>query len=351
MKILIPLAVDFGPHGGFRVISELANNWIRQGHQVDFLVYCKFKKPYFPTQARILFYNSFGTIVESDSKDFLFLGPLQLQYALKKALTKIDADVILATQCFSAEPVAKSLSRAKKYYYIQAYEPEYYVGGLKNWLFRKISERSYLQNLIHIVNSPMYYNYREIKAEKCVFPGLDLEIFSPKHSQFLNKKLILGTIGRVEAIKGTSDILESFSYLRNLYGDQMELHIAFGKEEWGDLPGVKFLKPENDGQLAEYYRSIDIYICAGKYQLDAVHYPVIEAMACKTPVLSTGYYPADETTAYMLDVNNSQSISKKVIEVLNNINAAKMKSENALEKIYQFDWRIVSRQMIKYFEE
>ena len=37
MKIIIPLVGSFSKEGGWRVLSELANAWIRMGHEVVFL--------------------------------------------------------------------------------------------------------------------------------------------------------------------------------------------------------------------------------------------------------------------------------------------------------------------------
>lgn len=355
MKILIPLPVNFGPQGGYRVLSELANNWMRMGHEVEFLVYQHFAKPYFPTKAKMIKYDGIGNLVEGEDnkKDFKFLGTFQLRWAMRKALDQLSADIVLATQCMSASPVWKSKIQAKKFYYIQAYEPEFYKGKtLKDFIFKKISIKSYNYPLKKIVNAEMYSDYKEIKTDKVVYPGLDLNNFHSKEDKFAEKsKYIIGTIGRLEKIKGTQYILEAFKTLREKYNQQIELHIAFGDDKWENYDGIKVLRPENDAELANYYRAIDIYICAGTVQLEAVHYPVIESMSCKTVLITTGYFPANEENSYLVKPKDKVAIVKAVEKIIKNPEVAEMKTQNALKEVKQFDWSTVSAKMITYFNE
>lgn len=355
MKIIIPLVVNFGSQGGYRVLSQLANNWMKMGHEVNFLVYKDFTKPYFPTQASMIKYNEFGDIVDiTEVKNNLkILGTLQLRWAMRKALDVLEADVVLATQCFTAGPVWKSKINAKKFYYIQAYEPEFYSGKkLKDFIYKNLAKNSYNYPLKKIVNSEMYFDYKEIKTNRVVYPGLDFNVFYPKTDALVKKsKYIIGTIGRLEKIKGTQYIIEAFEILRKKYGEQIELHIAFGNSEWSDFDGVKLIKPNNDSELGDYYRSVDIYVCASTFQLQAVHYPVIEAMSCKTVLITTGYYPADENNSYLVKIKDKNPIVDKVEEIIGYPDEAEQKAKNALKDINQFDWINVSQKMITYFNE
>lgn len=355
MKIIIPLACNFGPQGGFRVLSELANNWLKMGHEVEFLVYQNFTKPYFPTKAKMTKYDGLGNLVvnEINKNNFKFLGTLQLRWALRKALNQLTADIVLATQCFTAGPVWNSKIIAKKFYYIQAYEPEFYnENTLKHLIFKCIAKKSYNYPLEKIVNSEMYFDYKEIKSDKVVFPGLDFDIFSPKDQTFEKKsKYVIGTIGRLEKIKGTQYILDAFEILKKKYQNQIELHIAFGDDQWNKYEGVKVLRPKNDAELGTFYRSIDIYICAGNFQLQAVHYPVIESMSCKTTLITTGYYPANENNSYLVKINDAHAISDAVETIIQNPQEAEQKTQNALKEVKQFEWRKISVKMINYFIE
>ena len=58
-KILIPVC-GFGKSGGYRVLSELANNWINKGHEVAFICFYVSDLPYYPVQADIIWLNISG---------------------------------------------------------------------------------------------------------------------------------------------------------------------------------------------------------------------------------------------------------------------------------------------------
>lgn len=355
MRILIPLVSSFGKPGGWRVISELANSWINDGHEVYFLAPDD-TDPYFPTSAEILYYDYSGRIVskeEIQKKRKTFIGPFENRRVLRKAIEAFpkDVDVLLATHNFTALPVSKAKLNTKKFYYIQAYEPEYYEKG-PIWykIYEKTARRSYhLQNLIKIVNADMYKDFKEIKTDKVVYPGINTELFSPSKNKMSSQKLVLGTIGRTEVYKGTSYILEAFRRLRDMYGDKVELHIAFGDADWAKIEGVKMFFPEDDAALADYYRTLDVYLCAGLVQLDAIHYPVLESMATKVPLITTGYYPSHEENCYLVPVKNVDALVSAVEKIITHPEEAHRKAEIAYSKVHEFSWKNISGKMLEYF--
>lgn len=350
MRIIIPLLGGFGKAGGWRVLSQLANFWIKEGSEVIFLAHKSSEDPYFPTIAKIIYYDNNGILDENNQAGYSFpkFGALRLRRSLKKALDKMQGDIVLATHSFTAGPVKRSLIKAKKFYYVQAYEPDfYYKNSLKEKLYKLISRKSYSLGLNTIVNAPMYMNFREIKTDMFVLPGLDLDNFRPLQKKE-NNKIILGTIGRLEEYKGTIYVVEAFKELRNNLGDQIELHMAFGDQSLANEDGIVIVVPKGDEELSKYYNSLDIYICAGTIHFGGVHYPVIESMACKIPVITTGYLPADKSNAWMVPVKNSKAIQDAVHKLLNS------KTNEKIDKAYQdiqiFKWDKVSSKMLEYFK-
>lgn len=351
MKILIPLVGTFSKEGGWRVLSELANYWINLGHEVLFLSHQRYIKPYFPTNAKIIFYNNKGEI--SDKGDLRyplpFGGPFRLRRLLKSALDKLEADVVLATQHFTVDPIKQSSIKAKKFYYVQAYEPEFYhKGPLRYHIYKIIAKNSYKKGLTIIVNSPMYLDYKGIKSDKVIYPGLNLDLFYPNQFKIKRDVFILGSIGRIEVYKGTGYILDAFKILRKELGEKIELHLAFGDKDWENIDGVTVHFPKGDQQLADYYRSLDCYICAQYLQLDAVHYPVIESMACGIPLITTGYYPSNDLNSWKISPQNPEDIVSKVKTVMLNPQEASKKAEIAKKAVYMFNWQDIANKMIVY---
>lgn len=352
MKIIIPILGKFGNSGGFRVLSKLANYWIASGNEVSFLVYVNSEPPYFPTIANILYYNKKGNLVGKDQKDASppLLRMFQMRIAMQNALDNCSADVVLANHCLTALPVKKSIIKAKKFYYVQAYEPEYYYRKtLKDFIFKKISKNSYNLGLDIIVNADMYKNYANLHSTKVVYPGIDLDVFCPKPLKKRNsQKIIIGTIGRLEEYKGTAYVIKAFQLLRHKLGECVELHVAFGDKVMESIDGVKVFFPNGDHNLADYYRSLDIYVCAGTVQLEAIHYPVLESMACKIPVITTGYYPASKNNAEIVPIKNAEAIKQKLLEIISHRDDVKI--NRAFEDVKQFEWKYIANKMLNYFK-
>ncbi|NZA40384.1 hypothetical protein [Eubacterium callanderi] len=75
MKILIPI-LHFSKSGGMRVLTEIANYLIKRNYQVYFVTHVSSDKPYFPTNAKVIYVNSKG-INNKDEKTNLRLGLLR----------------------------------------------------------------------------------------------------------------------------------------------------------------------------------------------------------------------------------------------------------------------------------
>lgn len=360
MKIIIPVSA-FSSAGGFRVLSELANNWLAAGHQVDFLVDDRSIDPYFPTNASIYRFNRKGEISsnsqEKEKTSFDSSGNAYSIYlGMWRALRRIGSryDVILANHSLTTFPIALARTGvAKKFYYVQAYEPEYYAleNGKKARILKWLSTLSYKLPLQQIANSPIYIGYREVQAQHWIPPGIDEEIFYRRPSPPAFGPMqpwTIGVIGRHEPSKGTRYALEAFEELART-DPNVHLKVAFGNlpEGWYH-DRAEVVVPRSDSELAEYYRSVDILMAPGTVQLGACHYPVLEAMACGTPLVTTGYLPANSDNAWIVPIKDSASIVRAVMEIKS---MPSILLQNKLNKaniaISEFSWGNVAKKFIK----
>lgn len=367
MKILIPI-FKFSNSGGSRVLSQFANYWIAQGHEVTFVCLQLSSPPYYPTQAQIMCYDINGHLNSTTSVkispivkclQFLHLGLVAEQRAMQRCITTLGSkyDVILATHALTAWPVHFAKVSSRKFYYIQAYETDYFManGGLINRLLALYCAKTYaLDDLEKIVNAPIYYSYKNLIADKFVACGLDLNSYYPKPLEsitFDKDTIKIGAIGRLQIFKGTSYVLDAFKILRNKLGSKVELHLAFGNIELEDKEnGVFIATPSGDQYLANYYREMDIIIAPGTSQYGAIHYPVIEAMACSTPIITTYYLPANECNAWLVAPHSISSIVDEVSLLINSPELAKKKASLALASIQSFEWNIVASKMLTFFQ-
>jgi glycosyltransferase involved in cell wall biosynthesis len=313
MRILIPI-LGFAPQGGYRVLSELANAWIRRGHDCTFLVPATSGEPYFPTNAQVLRCDSKGRFADSESvrRQTGYDNLMSLFAGLRRIGREYD--LILANHSLTTWPVSLAdCGKARKIYYIQAYEPDYYP-PLRDPIKHLLARGSYFFRLRQIANTAAYQG-RGLRPEAVIPPGINLSIFEPKRldGDFLGKETItLGTIGRTEPYKGTATALAAYRLLRKS-DPRLRMKVGFGNVEPSE--DIEIVPIQSDVQLAAFYRSVDILIVSCRGQHGAPHYPLIEAMASGTSVVHTGYYPGDLTNSWQATDSTIEAVSGALQEL------------------------------------
>ncbi len=342
MKIVIPI-IEFSKAGGYRVLSMLANSWAEFGHDVELIAMDK-SKPYFPLKKEVhITYISANGILSYFRK---LIAHLACNYD--------SYDGIIANHNLTAYCVYFACKRhksySKGYYYVQAYEPDFYKFNIlhfKENVKKVLAYMSYNLPLKKIVNSDLYRNYKNLHSSKVSYPGLDLNNYYSKDISFFNDTIKIGTIGRTEEWKGTADVCKAMELLKQ-EGIPFEFYLAFNDFE--TIPHF-FVKPDGDERLADFYRNMDIVVAVCKGQQGAIHYPIIETMAVGTSVICTDYYPSNKHNTYKVDTASPVQIVDMVKRIINNKFEAIKKREKALEDVQQFDWAFVARKFLAYITE
>jgi glycosyltransferase involved in cell wall biosynthesis len=353
MRILIPV-LGFSASGGYRVLSKLADEWIRLGHQVCFTSFDEYGPVKFETSARVVWFDREGRFVpapEHVARGKIRLPKLILLLTSAIRRLKGEFDVVLANHSYTPYGALLAGAKDKLYYYVQAYEPEFYwleggakgkAGALISWMSYNLIDRSRI-----IVNSPLYLEYKNIRSDAVVPPGIDLRNFCPKEDPG-GIRLIpaIGFISRKEAFKGDRQCIDAYRRLRAM-GIRCRLKIAYGNtrpEELAGLPDVEIVIPGNDAELADYYRSLDILLALATIQLGATHYPVMEAMACGTVVVTTGYAPADQTCALLVGPDDS-AVAAAVARAIDDPDASRALAQRAIARVQDYSWNNVAVRM------
>lgn len=354
MRILIPV-IGFGASGGMRVLSKLADEFIKAGHSVEFLAPYDRSNPYFPTSAKI---NTITVdfVVPRCLRYLKFLSEiLFLSLWVKKHQGKYD--LVLANAWITAYIVlfANTKKRLKKFYYIQAYEPDF-CDELKNPLVRVVlkflAKKTYGFGFYPIVNSEIYKNYREIVACDVVEPGIDGDVFSPPVEYLRKDPIKIGCIGRREVWKGTKTILDAIAAASKVLNVPIDVEVAFNLPDGVvESDRIHLRNPHGDKKLADFYRSVDIFVAIGHIQSGAFHYPCMEAMACGKVVI-TNYSPGNERDSIFINEVNEELISLKISEEITKPKFKKSELIEISEKIREkYAWSNVAIKMLNIFEK
>lgn len=350
VKILIPI-LSFERAGGMRVLSQLANYWNKFGYDVKIVVFHESMKPYYPLDVQVLWIDKDGRELDIntltyDAKNSVF----KRMYAILEFLKKHseEYDIVLANHNYSTWPVWLG-SKSTNFYYIQAYEPELYSSkNIRGFIQTFIAWVTYFLPITKIVNADIYKHYKNIRSNYVIPPGLDLDIYYPKELKLRNmEQIIVGCIGRIEEWKGSEDVGEAVKILHDK-GYDIKFKVAFNPTKYKNH---QLVHPDGDENLANFYRSLDVLVAPGHIQLGSIHYPVIEAMACNVPVITTGYYPANDENSFIVPVKRPDKIAETIELIMNDYSIAMKKATKAREHIKQFDWKIVSNKFIDIFQE
>ena len=355
MKVVFPVW-RFTRSGGMKVISKLCDLLQQRGIETIIITYYKASNIYYEINVPVVYVGMNGKsrdrVVDEETaktKFFLFADMIKRFVSLKNGLNQIsnEYNIAIATYNLSAYSVACS-KVAKKFYYIQLYEASEIPRKGYHWIFDQIVKKTYKLDLIRIVNADIYKEYKEIKARYVLPPGIDLNMFYPKKIWWDEKrKFIIGCIGRKEPWKGSADVASAVKLLRNK-GIEVDFKVAFNKV---DCDAYELICADGPEQLASFYRGVDVLVAPGTIQLGAVHYPVIEAMACGTPVITTGYYPANNSNAYIVPVSKPQAIADTIEHIMKYYDEAREKTFQALKDVKVFNWENIASSLISIINE
>ncbi|WP_445672751.1 glycosyltransferase [Pseudomonas inefficax] len=348
MKIAIPV-LAFSAAGGMRVLSRLADTFIVQGHEVVFFSSHLVNQPYYPTQASIETYRNPCPRIPGLRGVFNVLGMLLFVLRNRKRF-----DVFLANFYLTAFPVwLGSIGTSKAWYYIQAYEPEFYPErSLGAVLSRFLAGLSYRLPVQRVVNGDIYRNYKLLRCERVVEPGIDLDVFVHQPRSATEGQIVVGCIGRKLAWKGTREIVEAVEQVRRLTGQELILNIAFELPDGLDTSQYSFMRvsqPHGDYALADFYRQADVFVATGLLQDGAFHYPCLEAMASGCVVISN-YGPATQASAFCVSNVDKNVIAEALMRYLSTETTQLDAMRScAAEMVVRHAWAQTGNRMLAYF--
>ncbi len=229
-----------------------------------------------------------------------------------------DADVVVATWWETAFIAAQlPPEKGKKFYFVQGHE-------IHNSATKHLSSGSYFLPLKKITVAGWL---RDLMGEKygdhdvaLVPNSVDQDLFyGPERGK--QSSPTVGLMYTTRPVKGLEPALKALERVARQIPD-LKI-VAFGADPENSsfplLPNSEFhLRPDRD-QLRRLYGSCDAFLFSGRHE--GFGLTVLEAMACRTPVVGTrtGCAPdaiIDGINGYLADIDDADGLAQGLIKVL-----------------------------------
>ncbi len=307
-------------NGGVRVIGIVASELAARGHDVELFI-----QPHrHPTlRARLKALVKRGKWLPTP-KDGPFLDAVlnrTTTLATRRPVVDVDlpdADVVIATWWETAPWVnALSPTKGAKVYFMQDYgAPGQEIDRVSpTWElpFTFVTLTRRLRDMILDRNPTAFVAIMRNAADPGLFNGTARPRGRPPK---------IGLTYRPQPSKGMDTALAALAQVRSQLPDLKAVAVTPGPSQ---LPGwIEQVRRPDDQLLAEIYRSCELWLFPSR--LEGFGLPIIEAMASRTPVVSTlvGGAPdliEDGTNGYLVDIGDADAMAAKAIEVLSGAEA------------------------------
>jgi glycosyltransferase involved in cell wall biosynthesis len=203
-------------------------------------------------------------------------------------------------------------------------------------------------------------------SSEIIYPGIDHSIFKPSYSKLDHSYIKLLYVGSAYKYKSVLEMVKAVGYLikqKNVANIRLYLRLHVKKWDYFKIKEyVRKYQLENNmiildfpyttpNQLAEIYNKFcDIFITPSKWE--GFGLPVIEAMACKKPIVARNIPIFQEivkpsNAGILLNEFRPENLYKAISNIYNNY---EQYSYNALKYSYNFDWRTHSLNLLNVYK-
>ena len=325
------------PNGGFRIIAGYADHLQKKGFDVTLVVPGGRRRRLKSWVRRIksIFGQKYNRPIAKHERPFLENSDVKI--IIKDGVSKLAAqdfpevDVYVATWWETVEWIEDLPNDVAKCHLIQGYEIFPYLPVervhavyklpiqkivVSKWLQDQMREHYQVDNAVLIENPIDVDHFQSGHREKAAAPRIG---FLYSASKFKNCALAIDTINKLRG------------RIANLRG------VSFGSVPSSDVhpmgDGIDYIFNPTQSEIPDIYRSCDVWLFTS--DSEGFGLPILEAMACGTPVVATRAGAAPEL------VNSANG-------ALSNGNVEEF--ANAVEKIINLstdDWRVMSANAVK----
>jgi glycosyltransferase involved in cell wall biosynthesis len=174
-------------------------------------------------------------------------------------------------------------------------------------------------------------------------------------------------LGGFDVRKQVNQLLLAYSYVAQAEGDAVPLVIAGREPQWGTPMFPDMRQYAEQLELADYiqwigyvdeadkpslYRLADVFAFPSRYE--GFGLPVIEAMACGTPVVANEIASIAEIAAdgaFLVEPGNARTMAGAILALLNQEPLRDTQINAGLARATAFNWRKTARQTLDVYEQ
>ncbi len=238
-----------------------------------------------------------------------------------------------------------------------------YMRPLVQRVFNRLDGRIFVSEVVRD------YITRYFPGDYVVIPnGIDCTRFASPDirpiEQFNDGRPNILFVGRMDKRKGFRYLLRAYPYIKKAIPNARLIVVgAFNDRDKAPflryahthrLRSVHFIGYVSPEELPRYYRTATVF-CAPNTGFESFGIILLEAMAASLPIVAsdiTGFHQVVEQNCEGLLVppGDEQALARAVIDLLRDPERRARMSECGKRKAAQYDWSIIARQVLGYYE-
>jgi len=187
---------------------------------------------------------------------------------------------------------------------------------------------------------------------RVVHNGVDLDVFRPDPARRRDELPYLAVVGNQDPRKNIDTLMEAFPIFRARMRAFRLVMVGPGHPQQGRPPAVDVLGYLDEEELASFYRGAVMVVQPSLYE--GFGLPVLEAMACGTPVacadIDVFREVAGECARYF-DPRKPGSIAQTMEELARDDALREDMCRRGLDRARNFSWAVTARKLRAVFQE
>jgi len=215
--------------------------------------------------------------------------------------------------------------------------------------------------------APLILKYfKNFKGPKKVIPnGIDLDNFYPKVpkiKKFLDNKINILFIGRIEERKGLIYLLKAFKILEKKFPNLRLIIVGEGElrencenfTKKNNLKEVFFEGEKRGKEVPPYYTTSDIFVSPAIFG-ESFGLVLLEAMASRVPVVAfanQGYQELlkEKKGAFLVPPKNYKALAKKIEVLIKNPQLRKEMGQKGIKEAQEYSWSKISDRVLDFYQ-